>query len=207
MSLLPDSATFHERVQDCFVAYRGHGVSLSPVDLELLDGWAELDVPFEVIARGLRKAAEAALWDAAAGEGRLRTLKGCRRHVDAEIKKYVALTIGKTDQAPREAPEPYHLTRHKKLLAAVRKVTVASPPPWLSRLHPPVDLASSDRQEQLALNLLIRAMPFPDRARLLREARMLVEKAGVMSAGTRRESLRFHRSALVRHEWAMPALW
>ena len=42
MSLLPDSATFHERVQDCFVAYRGHGVSLSAVDLEILDAWAEL---------------------------------------------------------------------------------------------------------------------------------------------------------------------
>jgi hypothetical protein len=41
----------------------------------------------------------------------------------------------------------------------------------------------------------------------LREARRLVEKAGAMSAATKRESLRFHRAALVRQAWAMPAFW
>ncbi|MBL9038439.1 MAG: hypothetical protein JNG84_07995, partial [Archangium sp.] len=64
MSLLPDSASFHERVQDCFVAYRGRGVSLSPADYDLVEAWAATEVPFEVVARGIRKAAEAALWDA-----------------------------------------------------------------------------------------------------------------------------------------------
>lgn len=205
MSLLPDSATFHERVQDCFVAYRGHGVSLSAVDLELLDGWAELEVPFEVIARGLRKAAEAALWDAAEGEGRLRSLKACRRDVDAEISKYVARAAGKT--APAVEQEPFHVTRHKKLVAAIKKATKPNVPAWLARLPVPDDFSGGDRQEQLALNLLLRALPFSKRRSLLHEARQVVEKAQAMSAATKRESLRFHRAALVRQAWAMSALW
>lgn len=205
MSLLPDSATFHERVQDCFVAYRGHGVSLSAVDLELLDGWAELDVPFEVIARGLRKAAEAALWDAAEGEGRLRSLKSARRDVDAEIAKYVARTAGRTEAATEK--EPFHLTRHKKLVATIKKVTKPNVPGWLERLPAPEDFGASDRQELLVFNLLLRALPFTKRTSLLREARLVVEKVPAMSAATKRESLRFHRAALVRQAWAMPALW
>lgn len=204
MSLLPDSATFHERVQDCFVAYRGHGVSLSAVDLELLDAWAELDVPFEVIARGLRKAAEAALWDAAEEEG-LRSLRACRRSVDAEISKYVARAAGRGG-APEKA-EPFHLTRHKKLVAAIKKATRPNVPAWLSRLAPPEDFSEGDRQEQLALALLSRTLPFPQRTSLLREARQVVEKAPAMSATTRRESLRFHRAALVRQAFSMPSLW
>ena len=207
MSLLPDSATFHERVQDCFVAYRGHGVSLSAVDLDILDGWADAQVPFEVVARGLRKAAEAALWDAAEGEGRLRSLRACRRQVDAEISKYAARSAGKTEEAPGEAAEPFHVTRHKKLVAALKKATKPDVPAWVARLPVPDDFSGGDRQELLAFNLLLRALPFPKRTSLLREARLLVEKVQAMSAATRRESLRFHRAALVRQAWAMPALW
>jgi hypothetical protein len=207
MSLLPDSATFHERVQDCFVAYRGHGVSLSAVDLDILDAWAEAEVPFEVVARGLRKAAEAALWDAAEGEGRLRSLRACRRQVDAEIGKYVSRTAGRTTEASPEDAEPFHVTRHKKLVAAIKKATKPGVPAWVARLPVPEDFAGGDRQELLAFNLLLRALPFPKRTSLLREARLLVEKVSAMSAATKRESLRFHRAALVRQAWAMPALW
>ena len=206
MSRLPDSATFHERVQDCFVAYRGHGVSLSTVDFLLLDSWAEVEVPFEVIARGIRKAAEAALWDAPEGQGRLRSLKSCRRQVEAEISKYVARTAGRTE-ASGATSEPFHVTRHKRLVAAIKKVTKPNVPPWVAMLPTPGDFASSDRQESLAFNLLLRALPFSKRTTLLREARLVVEKAPAMSATTRRESLRFHRAALVRHAWSMSALW
>jgi hypothetical protein len=34
MSLLPDEATFEELVQECFLAHRGAGLMLSPLDLE-----------------------------------------------------------------------------------------------------------------------------------------------------------------------------
>ena len=207
MSLLPDSATFHERVQDCFVAYRGHGVSLSSVDLEILDRWVESAVPFEVIARGLRKAAEAVLWDAAEGEGKLRSLKACRRDVESEISKYVQRTAGRTAESSPEKTEPFHVTRHRKLLGALKKATKPHVPKWVELLPVPDDYSGGDRQELLALSLLLRALPFPKRMTLLREARLVVEKARAMSTATRRESLRFHRAASVRQAWSMPALW
>lgn len=209
MSLLPDGATFHERVQDLFVAYRGRGVSLSAADLELLDAWAAAEVPVEVVARGLRKAAETALWDAADGEGRLRTLKGCRRQVEAEISKYTRGSAGRTGKAAEAtaASEPFHVTRHRRLIAALEKATKPNVPSWVTALPAPQDFSGGDRQELLALGLLWRALPFERRRSLLREARQLVEKAQAMTATTRRESLRFHRAALVRQAWSLPALW
>ena len=77
MSLLPEAASFHELVQDCFLAFRGAGLMLSPLDAELIDAWAADGVPVEVVARGIRRAAEAALFDARAGTPALRSLRSC----------------------------------------------------------------------------------------------------------------------------------
>jgi hypothetical protein len=212
MSLLPDTATFHEQVEACFVAYRGRGVSLSANDVELVDAWALAEVPIEIVARGLRKAAEAALWDAAEGQGQLRTLRSARKHVEAEIAKYAKRAAGKTAE-PGEAPtEPFEVTRHKKLVSVLKKLAKAhaqlSPVAANLASRPmPTDFDAANRDEELALVLLLRALPFVERTALLREARRLVENANVMSAGARRESLRFHRAALVRHRWEVPTFW
>ncbi|GMU62358.1 MAG: hypothetical protein AMXMBFR34_41210 [Myxococcaceae bacterium] len=213
MSLLPDSASFHERVQDCFVAHRGRGVALSAKDVELLDEWADAQVPLEVIARGIRKAAEAALWDSPDGEGLLRSLSACRRQVNAEIAKYLKLSAGKTE-APGAADEvPFHLQRHQKLKAALKKIGKAhealSPAVkgLLQVLSAPSDFDAANRQEELALAVLTRAIPYEERRVLLREATRLVEKAGTASKRARRESLRFHRAALIRHRLGVPAFW
>lgn len=211
MSLLPDSATFHEKVQACFVAYRGRGLSLSAVDLELVDGWAESGAPFEVVARGIRKAAEALLWDAPEGEAWLRSLRTCRRQVDAEIQKYLKRSAGQTaaDPAsgPAEATPPVHVARHQKLVAAVRKATKPAVPAWLPRLPEPGDYGAADRQEALAVVLLLRALPFAERQHLTRAVRRLMENTGAMSPATRRESVRFHRAALVRQRFNIPSFW
>lgn len=208
MSLLPDSASFHERVQDCFVTYRGHGVSFSAVDLELVDTWAELHVPFEVVARGIRKAAEAALWDARDDEGvGLRSLRAARRHVESEIGKYQRTSAGRTDTSKPAGEEPFHVQRHRKLVAAIKKATKPNAPAWLAQLPSPDDFEAADRQESLALLLLLRALPFSRRHELLREARVLVENAPSFSAATRRASLQFHRAAVARAAWNIPALW
>lgn len=207
MSLLPDDASFHERVQDCFVTYRGHGVSFSAVDLELVERWAELRVPFEVVARGIRKAAEAALWDAPAHEGvSVRSLRATRRHVEAEISKYQRATAGRTEAAA-PAAEPFHVQRHRKLVAAIKKATKPNTPAWVAKLPTPRDFDAADRQETLALLLLLRALPPERRRSLLREARALVENAPSFSAATRRASLQFHRAAVARQAWSLPALW
>lgn len=214
MSLLPDNATFHEQVQECFVAYRGRGVSLSGADLEVLDAWAEAGVPVEVVARGIRKAAEAALWDAPEGDGQLRSLRACKRQVDAEIAKYLKRAAGRTEASPSDAPEvPFHLARHQKLRAALKKLVkthdaiAPTVHQFLSTLAEPRDFDAANRQEELALAVLTRALPFEERLTLLREAARLVEKAQAASRSARRESLRFHRAALVRHRLGVPAFW
>ncbi len=206
MSFLPEGATFHERVQDCFVAYRGQGLSFSAVDLEILDDWALSEVPFEVIARGLRKAAEAALWDAVQGQGRLRSLRSCRRHVGLEITKFQQRSARHT-AVESISNTDFHLARHKKLVAAVKKAMKPQVPSWLSQLPVPTEFAAGDRQELLTLSLMSRALPFAQRLVILRQVRVLVNTATSMSPVTRRESLRFHRAALVRQAWALPTLW
>jgi hypothetical protein len=201
MSLLPDTATFHERVQALFVTYRGRGVSLSPEDIELVDRWADAEVPFEVVARGIRLAAEKALWDAPEGEGHLKFLRACRRTVDAEMAKYLKRVAGKT-----EAPEASWLeARHQKLVALVRRL--ARQRPALARLSlPPVDgVDASTRQEHLVLASLVRTLPFPERLALLREARALASR--LATAEARRSSARFHRDALLKRRLDLPALW
>lgn len=214
MSLLPDDATFHEQVQECFVAYRGRGVSLSGADLEVLDAWAEAGVPVEIVARGIRKAAEAALWDAPEGDGQLRSLRACKRAVDAEIAKYLKRAAGKTEPAKSAEPEvPFHLARHQRLRAALKKIvkTHGAIAPaiekLISALREPDDFDAANRQEELALAVLTRALPYEERHALLREAARLVEKAQAASRSARRESLRFHRAALVRHRLGLPAFW
>ncbi len=212
MSLLPDNATFHEQVEACFVAYRGRGVSLSAVDLELVDGWAALAVPVEVIARGIRRAAEAALFDAPEGQGQLRSLKAARRSVDAEVHKFLKRTEGRTDAPNADPPEPFHLARRRRLTLALKKLskdhpTVKPIAAHVAALAAPADFAQANRQEELALALLLRHLPALERRSILREARRLVENANPASAAARRESLRFHRAALVRHRWAIPAFW
>jgi hypothetical protein len=96
VSLLPPDATFEELVEDCFVAFRGTGLTLSAVDAQLLKSWAERGVPFEVVARGIRRRAERALWDAKPNEPLLRSLRACRAAVEREIRHYLARVAGGT---------------------------------------------------------------------------------------------------------------
>lgn len=212
MSLLPESASFHEQVEAFFVAHRGRGVSLSPQDLDLVDAWAALDVPFEVVARGIRKAAEAALFDAPDGSGQLRSLKAARRQVEAEISKYTKRAAGKGAKEHGQSAEPFHQLRFKKLVKALDTLAKAHPEArgvalQIATLGTPIDFDAANRREALALALLMRALPFAERTSLLRETRRLVEKADVLSSGAKRESLRFHRAAQVRHRWELPAFW
>ncbi|MBL8917377.1 MAG: hypothetical protein JNJ54_00835 [Myxococcaceae bacterium] len=204
MSLLPDDATFHERVQDLFTAYRGRGVALSADDVELVQHWAEAEVPFEVVARGIRVAAERVVFDAPDGQGNLRFLRACRKTVEAELGKYLKRAAGKTEAG--EAEEALHLARHKKLKSVVKKLAQRWPAIEALPLGPPHDFEASERQEHLVITACLRALPFSDRLALLREARRL-RGGEPTSAAARRESLRFHRAALARHRLDLPSFW
>ena len=212
MSLLPSTSSFHERVQDCFAAYRGRGVMLSALDVELLEAWAGKEVPFEVVARGIRQAAEAALFDAVDPEAGLRSLAACRKKVEAEIKKYLARSpqVAEADAEAVTVAPPLHLARHKKLKAMLKKISREVPALEVTatrlaqRLPEPTDYPASARQEDLALMSLLRALAPEERRPLLHQARSLVQKAGALTLGARRESTRFHRAALLKKALGLP---
>ncbi len=211
MSLLPDTASFHERVQALFVAYRGKGVSLSADDLDLVDAWAKAEVPFEVVARGIRVAAERALFDAPTGQGQLRFLKACRRTVDAEQKKYLKLSAGQTGATKEHEPLP--VARHRKLVGVLKRLVKQQPTfegplsKLLRALEVPADFETSARQEALALAVLCRALPFSERLELLHAASARTVDQQLHSRAARLESRRLHRDALLRRKLGLSAFW
>ena len=164
MSLLPEEASFAELVQECFVAFRGQGLMLSPLDAQLLAQWAALQVPFEVVARGIRRAAEQARFDARPGEPAPRTLRACKKEVEKEIALYRSFLCARA----------------------------AEPIPSAEPRDAAVPLSSED----LAVARRLRALPFRDRLRLLREARARNDSFP-MSWRARRLARRFHRARVL----------
>lgn len=216
MSLLPESASFEELVQDYFLAVRGAGLMLSALDIELLTSWGREGVPFEVVARGITRSAEKALWDARPGEPVLRSLRACRKQVESEIKKYRTLAAGagvSSGSGSEEEPSPrrrkarsWEETRHARLCAqledvADREASLAARVRWLRDsvlAEVPVEPARLDAQEALALLALVRALPFPERVALWREARAGADEQQLMTARARRLSRRFRVLAAAR---------
>jgi hypothetical protein len=231
MSLLPEGASFEELVQDYFLAVRGSGLMLSALDAQLLSAWAEANVPFEVVARGIARSAEKALFDARPGEPVLRSLRACRRQVDAEIKRYLSRAAGgggahevaaalQDAAAPAERAAPpkrkaksWEETRHLRLRATLAQLAVEAPALTerialvLERVlvQVPEEPATADAQEALAFVLILRAMPWRNRRALWREAVGDPGQAG-LSARSRRLSRRFRLIALVRRRLGLTEL-
>jgi hypothetical protein len=116
----------------------------------------------------------------------------------------------KTAESPVDAPEPLHLVRFKKQRALLKKLgkehpqVSAATERLLARLAPPTDYAASARQEELVFAALFRGLPWTTRHARLREAHALVQKAGTLTSGARREATRFHRAALLKKELGLP---
>jgi len=201
VSLLPPGATFEELVQDCFVAFRGSGLALSAVDAELLRSWAELGVPFEVVARGIRRRAERALWDAKPNEPLLRSLHACRAAVEREIRHYLARVAGGTTSSPNRTADPQR-ARRRQWRAALRTMVDARPEliDALSRLDRRVESGDA-----LAI-CAIRALPFSERLDLLKQARQAIYLDPVGSAA-RRLARRSARLAIFRKKFSLPHFW
>ncbi len=208
MSVLPIDASFEEQVQDCFLAYRGAGLMLSPLDAELLRAWAVKQVPLEVVARGIRRAAEAAVFDAVPGERVLRSLRACRKQVESEIRKYLGQAGPPALGRPPESQEkPPHLKRDEKLKTALRKIARDHPRLEAGVLalkegllrRPPGDLAEASAREERVEMVLLRALPFSERIEILREAGQLAQNSTSASWRARRVSRRFHRAAKSCH--------
>jgi hypothetical protein len=214
MSLLPHDASFHERVADLFAAFRGRGVALSALDVELVDSWAKTGAPFEVVARGIRKAAEDVLFDANPDDNGLRSLNACIRSVEAELKKYTATSVGRPEaETPKRVQPPLHLKRHTELKKALTRLSRSDVRLFViadrlkNGLPKPSDFDEAQHHEDLVCAVLLHALPFAERLPLLQEARDLVQKSPAMSARARRESRRLHRAALLRRAIDLPAFW
>jgi predicted RNase H-like nuclease (RuvC/YqgF family) len=215
MSLLPAGASLEELVQDCFLAYRGCGVALSALDEELLSQWARSGAPLEVIAMGIRRAAEKAAWHARPGEPALRSLRACRRQVESEIRRHQWRSAGTTGEArpPRESRSAAKVRR--QMQSALQHL--ASERPELSeQINQLASLIARDTSEaedfrerfDLAEARLLRALAFPERIELLKKARAQtngsIEQA---SSRARRLSRRFHRGVVLRKQLGLPAFW
>jgi hypothetical protein len=211
MSLLPEGASFEERVQDYFLAVRGAGLMLSALDAELLTSWAREGVPFEVVARGITRSAEKALWDTRPGEPVLRSLRSCQRQVASEIKKYQERTIGAGESPRRRQALTWEETRQARLRASLERL-VERRPELMPRVGllletalatTPAEPAQWDALESLVLLALLRALPFSERLQLWRESRGGGMEAQGMSTRSRRVARRFRLLALVRRALEM----
>jgi hypothetical protein len=211
MSLLPEGASFEELVQDYFLAVRGAGLMLSALDTELLTSWAREGVPFEVVARGITRSAEKALWDARPGEPVLRSLRSCQRQVEAEIKKYRERSAGAGEGPKKRRSLTWEETRHARLKASLEKLAERRPE-LTARVgqlleevlaRAPVEPAEFDTQEAQVFLLLLRSLPFPMRRQLWRESWGGGPESQGMSTRSRRVARRFRLLALVRRSLEM----
>lgn len=174
MSLLPESASFEERVVDCFCAIRGGGLGISALDRPILERWAASGAPFEVIARGLRLAAQKAGYDGIAGLPALSSLRAAGRTVDAEIRRYVKASAGAHRPAPVASGDAWARQRRDSVLASLQAWTAHRPEltEHARRLRSRLEVEPPDAVwiEDLTALTLLRGLPFAERGALWRRA-------------------------------------
>jgi hypothetical protein len=199
MSILPATASFHERVEALFSALRQRGLTLSGADVDLVDAWHAQAVPFEVVARGIIRAFERKRFDAAAGD-RL-TLKFCRKSVEKELAVYARTSITREAASPGV---PFHLERHQKLLRALKKQRGRDRIRRLiEQLQAPIDLRQAERQEQFAMAILLSTCTPVERKRIIRAAHEKSRHQADFSM--RRYLFRVYRDALTREALGLKA--
>lgn len=193
---------------------------LSPLDLELLETWEAQQIPFEVIARGIRRAAETTLWDARPGENTLRSLRSCRRQVEAELKKHLQRSV-QTDAPPtvflkdENSEAALIQKRHRKLIASLQKIAERDEQLrkgidlllTLVQQQPPTSMRHMERHEEWVFIRLLRSLPFSLRLELLKEAIELTKTTASVSVYAKKLSRRFHRAFVLRRRFSLPAFW
>ena len=223
MSLLPEDASYLEHVQAYFLAFRGDGVSLSPLDAQLLADWRARGVPYPVICRGIRKTAESLIYNS--GQlSRLRTLRSCRAAVEREFRRWEgapATPLGKevASAAPADA-STFAVKRLKKARAQLRKALLEEPSDPARRaieaaaaivameMDDPRQVSTLIARADDALALIyLRRLPSLARRGLMREARALAgPRPEGASPRARKDALRAHRVALARAQGQLPSL-
>lgn len=214
VSLLPANASFAEVIQDCFVAMAGRGLMLSPLDSQLVVEWSRQEIPVEVVVRGLQRAQARLLYDARPGDRPVRSLRACRRDVEAEIRSYLQRSAGAGVIAvglnPEDETSAKEVTRvPRKLMRALREL--ASRRPELAKAVDNLCTAAGslpfERRDPVLLSSLLRALPFQERVAILRDARAARGDEQPASWHARKVSRRFHRLLSTRRALHLPAFW
>ncbi|MHB1845214.1 MAG: hypothetical protein ACYCWW_10315 [Deltaproteobacteria bacterium] len=100
MSLLPaDEIGYLDYVGEFFLAQKGSGLVLSPLDVELVRRFEGEGVPFEVLCRGIARAFEARRRHEKPRTPQL-SLRACRRSIDAEVRRFRAGAVRGGEPVP-----------------------------------------------------------------------------------------------------------
>jgi hypothetical protein len=125
VSDLPSSAlSYAAVVTEYFLALRGTGLLVSPLDLALVAEWEARGLPVPVVCRGLRRAAEVALEQRRNGRP-LRSIRACRAAVDDEWRAYREARVGDAPAPGAEAPAALDRLGAARALLAERAGTAA----------------------------------------------------------------------------------
>jgi hypothetical protein len=206
MSDLPSSSLdYGAVVAEYFLALRGAGLMLSPLDEEVVGEWERRGLPVAVVCRGLRRGLELLREDGARRSPR--SVRALRFAVEEEWRAYRSARVGDSPAPPGETDvAALRLEAARRLLAeweasapgALRDVYpaarraleagAAAPDAPLDRVEAACALADA-----CLLAGWVRALPRPERAALGARLRLL---AGARPRGARR---RAHRETLRAH--------
>jgi hypothetical protein len=210
MSDLPsESLSYQAVVAEYFLALRGSGLMLSPLDQELAAEWERRGIPVAVVCRGLKAARETLIAERAPGSPPPRSLRAYRFGVEQEWNAYRKGRVGESPPPPPERKAALsrleaaraHLldlgqasegARREAYRAAWRALAAAErglgPRPTLDGVEAAVAAA-----DQALLRSFVEGLPGPERAALGPRLRL--------RAGARPRSMlpRAYREALRAH--------
>jgi hypothetical protein len=207
MSQLPARALSYQTVvTEYFLALRGAGLMLSPLDVEQVRGWERRGLPVAVVCRGLRRAVESALGGGRpSGAAAPRSLRACRMAVEDEWRAYRVGRVGDSPGPPDEVlAARARLDSARALVAraagslsgssarglhrAQRALAAAPPSPTLAEVE-----AIIEEADAAILQGWLASLPLPERSALgLRCRARAGPRPRWMRPATYRDTLRAH---------------
>jgi hypothetical protein len=212
MSDLPsESLSYQAVVAEYFLALRGSGLMLSPLDQELAAEWERRGIPVAVVCRGLKAARETLIAERAPGSPPPRSLRAYRFGVEQEWNAYRRGRVGDAPPPPPEAEAALSRleasrarlleagrssdgARREAYRAAWRALAAAErtlgPRPTLDGVEAAVAAA-----DQALLRAYVEGLSRPERAALGARIRLLAgDRPRATSRRAFRETLRLHLS-------------
>jgi hypothetical protein len=205
-----DALDYPAVIAEYFLALRGAGLLLSPLDEELVEAWERRGIPVAVVCRGLRRGVERLAEERPPRPAR--SLRALRFAVEDEWRAYRAGRVGdapappgedeaalaRLERARRIVAEAGHAARggHAAGYRAAWRVLAAErafPGTPLERAE--AAIAAADAR---ILGEWLRALPRAERAALGARVRLLAGSRGAARRAAHRAALRSHLLDLAR---------